>query len=126
MTDVTTIRASAATHDGNGLRAFAAGLRCPRPLLKQAMHLEPDFAYLTYGDVGDRRARLRTLILIRWVAIVGQAFTVSLVYVSLEFPLPLPPLLGAIALSALINVALTIAFTPTTRLTERSVALSFD
>ncbi len=57
---------------------------------------------LVLGDVGDRRARLRTLILIRWVAIVGQAFTVSLVYVSLEFPLPLPPLLGAIALSATI------------------------
>ena len=59
---------------------------------------------LVLGDGGDRRARLRTLILIRWVAIVGQAFTICLVYFSLGFPLPLLPLFGAIALSALINV----------------------
>jgi two-component system, sensor histidine kinase RegB len=75
------------------------------------------------GDGGDRRARLRTLILIRWMAIVGQAFTVCLVYFSLEFPLPLLPLLGAIALSALINIALSLSFSATTRLTERSAAL---
>ena len=31
---------------------------------------------LVLGNGGDRRARLRTLILIRWMAIVGQAFTV--------------------------------------------------
>jgi two-component system sensor histidine kinase RegB len=75
------------------------------------------------GDGGDRRARLRTLILIRWMAIVGQAFTVCLVYFSLEFPLPFLPLLGAIVLSALINVALALSFSATTRLTERSAAL---
>jgi two-component system, sensor histidine kinase RegB len=78
---------------------------------------------LVLGDGGDRRARLRTLILIRWMAIVGQAFTVCLVYFSLGFPLPLLPLLGAIALSALINIVLLLSFSATTRLTERSAAL---
>ena len=72
---------------------------------------------------GERRVRLRTLTLIRWIAIVGQAFTIALVHFSLEFRLPLWPLLGAVGLSALINLALTVGFAATTRLTERSVAL---
>jgi two-component system, sensor histidine kinase RegB len=75
------------------------------------------------GGRGERRTRLRTLTLIRWVAIVGQAFTIAFVHFSLEFRLPLAPLVAAVALSGLINVWLTIAFAPTTRLTERSVAL---
>jgi two-component system sensor histidine kinase RegB len=75
------------------------------------------------GGAGERRTRLRTLTLIRWIAIVGQAFTIAFVQFSLEFRLPLPPLLAAVGLSALINVVLTVAFAPTTRLTERSVAL---
>ena len=72
---------------------------------------------------GERRVRLRTLTVIRWIAITGQAFTIALVHFSLEFRLPLWPLLGAIGLSALINLVLTAGFAATTRLTERSVAL---
>src|SRR5207248_10763145 len=30
-------------------------LRFPQELLKRAMHLDPDFEYLTYGDEGGRR-----------------------------------------------------------------------
>lgn len=72
---------------------------------------------------GERRTRLRTLTLIRWIAIVGQAFTISFVHFSLEFRLPLLPLLAAVGLSALINLVLAVGFPATTRLTERSVAL---
>jgi two-component system, sensor histidine kinase RegB len=72
---------------------------------------------------GERRVRLRTLTVIRWVAIIGQAFTIALVNFSLEFRLPIWPLLGAVGLSALINLVLTAGFAATTRLTERSVAL---
>jgi len=81
--------------------------------------------WLTWAiaDGVERRARLRTLILIRWIAIIGQAFTVVLVHVSLGFPLPLLALCGAIALSALINVILSLRFAATTRLTERDAAL---
>ena len=42
---------------------------------------------------------------------------------SLEFRLPLLPLLGAVGLSALINLVLSLGFAATTRLTERSAAL---
>ncbi len=72
---------------------------------------------------GERRARLHTLTLIRWIAIVGQAFTILLVHFSLEIRLPLWPLLSAIGLSAVINLWLSLRFGATTRLTERSTAL---
>ena len=72
---------------------------------------------------GERRTRLRTLILIRWIAIVGQAFTIGLVHFSLGFTLPLLPLLAAVGLSAAINLVLAVGSTPITRLTERGVGL---
>jgi two-component system sensor histidine kinase RegB len=72
---------------------------------------------------GERRVRLRTLTVIRWIAIIGQAFTIALVHFSLEFRLPLWPLLSAVGLSALINLVLTAGFPATTRLTERAAAL---
>jgi two-component system sensor histidine kinase RegB len=77
---------------------------------------------------GERRLRLRTLILIRWIAIVGQAFTIALVHFSLEFQLPLWPLFAAVGLSALINLGLSLSFGATKRLTEQSAALllSYD
>jgi hypothetical protein len=38
-------------------------LGCPRGLLTQAMHLDPDFSLLTYGDVGARRgSQIRQLV----------------------------------------------------------------
>jgi two-component system sensor histidine kinase RegB len=100
------------------------GQAVPRPRARSD-RLSRALGWLTQvlGDGGERRARLRTLILIRWMAIVGQAFTICLVYFSLEFPLPLLPLFGAVALSTLINVALALSFSPTTRLTERGAAL---
>ena len=32
-----------------------SSLRLPRSLLRRAMHLDPDFDWLTYGDNGDKR-----------------------------------------------------------------------
>ena len=80
------------------------------------------FARFVIGT-GERRARLRTLTLIRWVAIVGQAFTILLVDLSFGFDLPLIPMLAAVALSASINLYLEIGFSATTRLTERAASL---
>lgn len=47
----------------------------------------------------------RTLMLIRWVAIAGQATTVLIVHYQIGFPLPLTPVLLVIGASALLNVA---------------------
>jgi two-component system, sensor histidine kinase RegB len=75
------------------------------------------------GGGDERRLRLRTLILIRWIAIVGQGFTIALVHFSLGFRLPLWPLFAAVGLSALINLGLSLRFAAATRLTERSATL---
>lgn len=44
-------------------RDLGSDLRFPRRLLRRAMHLDPDFDHLTYGDVGSRRgARLVSMV----------------------------------------------------------------
>jgi len=53
------------------------------------------------------RVTLRTLITIRWVAVVGQLTTVLAVHFGFGFTLPLGPALAAIAASILLNVAAT-------------------
>ncbi len=91
----------------------------------QASSSRPGLGWITRFVVGtgERRARLRTLTLIRWVAIVGQGFTILLVDLSFGFNLPLIPLLAAVALSASINLYLELRFSATTRLTERAASL---
>jgi two-component system sensor histidine kinase RegB len=72
--------------------------------------------------------RLRTLTLTRWVAVVGQLFTLLLVHFSLDIRLPLAALLPAVALSAAINLALGVAYKATARVSEGSASLllAFD
>jgi two-component system sensor histidine kinase RegB len=50
------------------------------------------------------RVSLRTLILIRWIAIVGQLLTLLIVHMVLGFTLPLELALGVVGASALINL----------------------
>ena len=54
----------------------------------------------------DLRITLETLINIRWIAILGQFFTVSFVYYGLKFEFPYYIALVLIFLSAIINVYL--------------------
>ncbi len=54
------------------------------------------------------RVRLQTLISIRWVAVIGQAFTILLVYFGLGYKLPLVPTLSLVAAFALFNIFLSI------------------
>lgn len=79
-------------------------------------------------STGDKRpeirhVRLRTLILIRWVAVSGQLVSILLVQYLLAFPLPLGPLLGAIALSAAINFLATFLRPSDARLSDGGAAL---
>jgi two-component system sensor histidine kinase RegB len=66
---------------------------------------------------------LRILILIRWVAIAGQASTILIVHYGLGFGLPLVPALAVVASSALLNLVLIAHRQWAARLGEREAAL---
>lgn len=67
--------------------------------------------------------RLRTLVRLRWLAIVGQAGAVLGVHLVLGFPLPLGLCLAVIALSAWLNIFLTIRWRKSVRLHETHAGL---
>jgi two-component system, sensor histidine kinase RegB len=100
-------------------------MAAPRVAAAEERRLPGVLALLTavLAGSGERSVRLRTLILIRWIAVIGQAFTILLVHVSLELELPLVHLLAAVLLSAGINLALALTSHASTRLTERGAGL---
>ena len=72
--------------------------------------------------------RLRALVLIRWAAVAGQFFTAAVVQWGLGFSLPLLAVGGAIALSALLNLTVSIGRPASARIDDReaTVFLAFD
>jgi two-component system sensor histidine kinase RegB len=56
----------------------------------------------------QRRPRLRTLILMRWIAVAGQAAVLLTVHFGLGFQTPLVPALVVIGVSVWLNVGLTL------------------
>ena len=54
--------------------------------------------------------RLRTLVVLRWLAVIGQTTAILVVNYGFGFPLPLGLCLAAIAASAWLNIFLTIRF----------------
>ncbi len=74
---------------------------------------------------GEGRVRLRTLVLIRWIAVAGQALAVLFVRFGLEFELPLLPVVLAIAASALLNIVVSLRYPAATRLGDLGAALYF-
>jgi two-component system sensor histidine kinase RegB len=75
-----------------------------------------------------RNVRLDTLLRLRWLAVIGQTTAVLVVTYAVEFPLPIWACLSVIALSAWLNVALRLGFSPTQRLEPERAAwlLAFD
>jgi two-component system sensor histidine kinase RegB len=69
--------------------------------------------------------RLMTMTVARWIAVTGQLFTVMFVHFSIGIELPLTLLLPAIALSALLNLALTLEYPLKTRFADERVVLLF-
>lgn len=67
---------------------------------------------------GPGGVRLHTVATMRWIAVIGQLFTVLFVHFSLGITLPLGPILPAILLSALLNLALVVSFRAAARLGE--------
>jgi len=57
----------------------------------------------------EGRLRLRTLVLIRWIALLGQAISLAVVYFGLGFDIPFVPAMAVIAASGALNVVISIA-----------------
>jgi two-component system, sensor histidine kinase RegB len=80
---------------------------------------------LALDGAAPGRIRLHTVAVMRWVAVVGQLFTILFVHFSLDIELPLLGLLPAVGLTAAINLALLLAFGARARLNENVAALLF-
>src|SRR6202162_609948 len=75
-----------------------------------------------------RNVRLDTLVRLRWLAVIGQPPAVLVVYLGLDFELPIWACLAVIALAAWLNVALRLRFSMTQRVEPDRAAwlLAFD
>jgi two-component system sensor histidine kinase RegB len=69
------------------------------------------------------RVRLRTLVLVRWIALTGQALALLFVHYSLDLALPLGVALAAIGVSAAFNLFLFVGYPSATRLSDSGAAL---
>jgi two-component system, sensor histidine kinase RegB len=65
---------------------------------------------LLSARIGQSRLRLQTIVRLRWVAVLAQLSAVGLVYLGLGFPMPVGYCLSFIALSAWLNVYLSIRY----------------
>lgn len=79
-------------------------------------------------DLAESRLRLHTIVRLRWVAVLGQITAVSIVSVGLRFEVPVGYCLIFIALSAWLNVFLTLRFPGRHRLSAAfaTVLLTYD
>jgi two-component system, sensor histidine kinase RegB len=71
----------------------------------------------------DGFLRLQTLVRLRWLAVLGQTIAVLFVYYGLGFNLPLGLCLGLIALSAWVNIYISIRWRKAVRLSAEPAAL---
>lgn len=104
----------------------------PSPEGKRRIAMDPRAA--SAPRIGSRRVpplgrvRLRTLVLVRWVAIAGQTAAVLYVHFGLGFAFQLLPTLGAIAISAVLNAVLMFDRPQAGRLDDRAAGavLAYD
>jgi two-component system sensor histidine kinase RegB len=80
------------------------------------------------GPGGAVSVSLRMLLLVRWVAVVGQAVSLLVVHFGLGFALPIVPAMAVVAASALLNVIGMVARGTSARLGEIEAAsyLAYD
>ncbi|MEO0913432.1 MAG: ActS/PrrB/RegB family redox-sensitive histidine kinase [Pseudomonadota bacterium] len=70
------------------------------------------------------RVRLRTLIYLRWLAVLGQTIAVIVASQFLDIALPLEPVILLIAISALFNIGATLIHPENKRLKHRDATLT--
>ncbi len=78
---------------------------------------------------GNRgRVRLRTLSNLRWMAVAGQSAALFIVYFGFGYRLPLGYCVAAIAISALLNITLSLRYPASHRLNNRqaTIYLGYD
>jgi len=80
------------------------------------------------GPGGAVSVSLRMLLLVRWVAVVGQAVALLVVHYGLGYALPIVPTMAVVAASALLNVVGMVSRGTTARLGEIEAAsyLAYD
>ncbi len=74
------------------------------------------------------RLRLKTLVLIRWIALLGQATTVAVVYFGFGYPITFVPAMAVIAASGALNVIISVVRPTATWVSDREAFwnLCFD
>lgn len=99
------------------------------PQGRDVLDLDPDVAEddPLFGPA-ERRVRLRTLVLLRSMAVVGQTATVAFVAGVLQYDIALAPALAVIAASAWLNIFLSVTMPAQKLLSDREAAgqLAFD
>src|SRR3954447_2696137 len=80
------------------------------------------------GNHPTGNVRLATLVRLRWLAVIGQTTAVLVVYLGLDFDLPIWACLAVIALAAWLNIALRVRFRTAQRIDPDRAAwlLAFD
>lgn len=84
--------------------------------------------HLSAANEPAGRVRLQTLVLLRWIAIIGQLLAILFVHFGLNFKLPLLPALGVVGISAMLNILLFVVYPTAKRLSEKGATayLAFD
>ena len=77
------------------------------------------------GRLPSGTIRLRTLVLIRWLALAGQAAAVFAVHLWLGFEMPVGPVMLAITVSGWLNVWLSVRYPATQRIGATAATLNF-
>lgn len=75
------------------------------------------------GSASVGRVRLRTLVVVRWIAVIGQMFSLLLVKYGIGFDLPILPCAVTVLASAGLNVILALQYPSTARLSNRGATL---
>lgn len=90
--------------------------------------MEPFVESISEPGYGARRLRLSTLINTRWLAVLGQASAIGIVFGYLKFPVPIMPCILLITASVVLNMVLTWQYPANQRLEPPAVfaVLMFD
>lgn len=67
----------------------------------------------------SRRLRLDTLVRLRWLTVIGQAFAIGLIHYGLGYEIPLAPSVLLVILSVCLNLTLRILYPVSHRLSDR-------